>query len=111
MQITGGYRCVQNALHKITSRIRDNLYPNEVLAEARTNSNFQVNKDIAEGNFSAHGKSAFPLGRFMRQVFFTSFELLVFQFLLCLFLVFHRVLWQDYLRVFIFAECWGAWWI
>lgn len=67
VQITGGYRCVQNALHKITSRIRDNLYPNEVLAEARTNSNFQVNKDIAEGNFSAHGKSAFPLGRFMRQ--------------------------------------------
>ncbi|RZC28091.1 RNA-binding KH domain-containing protein RCF3 isoform B [Glycine soja] len=65
VQITGEYRCVQNALYKITSRIRDNLSPNEVVAEARPKSNWKVNKDPVKGKPFARGKSAFPSGRFL----------------------------------------------
>ncbi|RZC28093.1 RNA-binding KH domain-containing protein RCF3 isoform D [Glycine soja] len=82
VQITGEYRCVQNALYKITSRIRDNLSPNEVVAEARPKSNWKVNKDPVKGKPFARGKSAFPSGRFLPRVFFTSFVFIAFQFLL-----------------------------
>lgn len=73
MQITGGYKCVENALRKFTSRIRGNPLPNEVLAEARMKSSFQVNnKDTVRSKFIPRRKSAFPFGRFPPQVFFTS---------------------------------------
>lgn len=65
VQITGGYRCVQNALYKVTCRIRDNHLPNEVVAEARPKSNWKVNKDPVKGKPFARGKSAFPSGRFL----------------------------------------------
>jgi len=73
MQITGEYRCVQNALYKTTCRIRDNLSASEVVAEARQKSNWKVNKDPVKGKPFARGKSAYPSGRFQRRVFFTSF--------------------------------------
>lgn len=92
MQITGGYRCVQNALYKITSRIRDNLLSNEVPVETRAKSGFKGNKDTIKGKPFPHRKSAFPSRRFPPQVFFTSFVFTIFQFLLHLFLVFPRVL-------------------
>ncbi|KAH1234407.1 KH domain-containing protein HEN4 [Glycine max] len=65
VQITGEYRCVQNALYKITSRIRDNLSPNEAVTEARPKSNWKVNKDPVKGKPFSRGKSAFPSGRFL----------------------------------------------
>ncbi|KAL2348997.1 hypothetical protein Fmac_002997 [Flemingia macrophylla] len=65
--ITGGYRCVQNALHKVTCRIRANILPNEVDAEAILKSNWKVNKDPVKGKPFAHGKSAFTSGRFLPQ--------------------------------------------
>ncbi|KAJ1382146.1 Tetratricopeptide-like helical domain superfamily [Sesbania bispinosa] len=68
VQITGGYRCVHNALYEITCRIRDNLLSNEVVAEGRMKSNFQGNKDTVGGSPFAHGKkSTFPSGRFRPQ--------------------------------------------
>jgi len=74
MQITGEYKCVQDALHKITCRIRDNLSANGVVAEAKLKSNWKVNKEPVKGKpFFARGKSAYPSGRFQRRVFFTSF--------------------------------------
>ena len=82
MQITGEYRCVQNALYKITSRIRDNLSPNEAVTEARPKSNWKVNKDPVKGKPFSRGKSAFPSGRFLPRVFFTSFVFIAFKFLL-----------------------------
>ncbi|KAK7407185.1 hypothetical protein VNO78_08887 [Psophocarpus tetragonolobus] len=63
VQITGGYRCVQNALYKITGRIRENLLSNDV-AEARPKSNWKVNKDLVKGKPFARVKSSFPSGRF-----------------------------------------------
>ncbi|KAK7307271.1 hypothetical protein VNO77_40181 [Canavalia gladiata] len=65
VQITGGYRCVQNALYKITCRIRNNLSPNEVVAEARRKSNWKTKKDPVKSNLFARGKSTFPSGRFL----------------------------------------------
>ncbi|XP_027360991.1 KH domain-containing protein HEN4 isoform X2 [Abrus precatorius] len=65
VQITGGYQCVQNALYKITCRIRDNLLPNEVVAEARKKFNWKVNTDPVKGNSFGRGRSAFPSGRFL----------------------------------------------
>ncbi|CAI8595510.1 unnamed protein product [Vicia faba] len=67
VQITGGYKCVENALRNFTSRIRGNSLPNEVLAEARMKSSFQVNKDIVRSKFISRRKSAFPFGRFPPQ--------------------------------------------
>ncbi|KAI5436123.1 KH domain-containing protein HEN4 [Lathyrus oleraceus] len=68
VQITGGYKCVENALRKFTSRIRGNPLPNEVLAEARMKSSFQVNnKDTVRSKFIPRRKSAFPFGRFPPQ--------------------------------------------
>ncbi|TKY69973.1 KH domain-containing protein [Spatholobus suberectus] len=67
VQITGGYICVQNALYKITCRIRDNLLPNEVVSEARMKPNWKVNKDPVKGKHFPRGKSSFPSGRFMPQ--------------------------------------------
>lgn len=72
MQITGGYKCVESALRKLISRIRDNHLPNEVLAEARMKSSFQANKDTVRNKFIPRRKSAFPIGRFPPQVIFTS---------------------------------------
>lgn len=72
MQIAGGYRSVHNALYKITCSIRDNLLPNEVLAEARMKSNWKVNKGPLKGGLFAHGKSVFPSGRFLPKVFPTT---------------------------------------
>ncbi|XP_073220584.1 KH domain-containing protein HEN4 isoform X2 [Cicer arietinum] len=67
VQITGGYRYVENALRKITSRIRDNPLPNEGHAEARKKSSFQVNKDTVKSKIFTHRKSGFPPGRFPPQ--------------------------------------------
>ncbi|RDX58213.1 RNA-binding KH domain-containing protein RCF3, partial [Mucuna pruriens] len=67
VQITGGYRCVQNALYNITCRIRDNLFPNEVIAEARMKPNWKGNKDRVKGKPFSRGKSAFSSGRFLPQ--------------------------------------------
>ncbi|KAK7366887.1 hypothetical protein VNO80_08890 [Phaseolus coccineus] len=67
VQITGDYRCVQNALYKITCRIRDNLSADEVVAEARPKSNWKVNKDPIKGKPFHRGKSAYPSGRFQRR--------------------------------------------
>ncbi|CAK8537123.1 unnamed protein product [Lathyrus sativus] len=67
VQITGGYRCVENALRKLTSRIRDNPLPNEVFSEARMKSSFQVNKDTVRSKFIPRRKSAFPFERFPPQ--------------------------------------------
>ncbi|PNX95571.1 KH domain-containing protein at4g18375-like protein [Trifolium pratense] len=63
VQITGGYKCVENALRRITSRIRDNPLPNEVLAETRMKSSFQVNKDTVRSKFVTRKKSYVPYGR------------------------------------------------
>ncbi|CAJ1931258.1 unnamed protein product [Sphenostylis stenocarpa] len=62
--ITGGYRCVQNALSAITCRIRDNILNNEVVAQARPKSNWKVNKDPGKGKPFNRGKSANTSGRF-----------------------------------------------
>ncbi|KAK7309586.1 hypothetical protein RJT34_06437 [Clitoria ternatea] len=68
VQITGGYRCVQDALYKITCRIRGNILPNEVVAETRVKSNWKMNKDPVKGKkHFAQGKSALPSGRFWRE--------------------------------------------
>ncbi|BAT99434.1 hypothetical protein LR48_Vigan319s000100 [Vigna angularis] len=68
VQITGEYRCVQDALYKITCRIRDNLSANGVVAEARPKSNWKVNKEPVKGKpFFARGNSAYPSGRFPRR--------------------------------------------
>ncbi|QCD90729.1 poly [Vigna unguiculata] len=68
VQITGEYKCVQDALHKITCRIRDNLSANGVVAEAKLKSNWKVNKEPVKGKpFFARGKSAYPSGRFQRR--------------------------------------------
>jgi len=82
MQITGEYRCVQNALYKITCRMRGNLSANQVVAEARPKSNWKANKDPAKGKPFVRGKSPYPSGKFQRQVFFTCFVFYCFQFLL-----------------------------
>jgi poly(rC)-binding protein 2/3/4 len=68
MQITGGYKCVENALRKITSRIRDNPLPNEVFAEARKKQSFQVNKDTVKSKFVTRKKTYVPFGKFPPQV-------------------------------------------
>ncbi|RYQ81601.1 hypothetical protein Ahy_Scaffold1g107488 isoform B [Arachis hypogaea] len=66
MQITGAYRCVQNALYKVTCIIRDNFSPNEVPAESRMKSSWKPNKDPPRGNHFGHGRS-FPSGRFLQK--------------------------------------------
>ena len=108
MQITGAYRCVQNALYKVTCIIRDNLSPNEVLAESRMKSNWKANKGPLKGNHFGHGKSAFPSGRFLQKVFFTSFLFTISQFPIQDSLVLPRLLGPDHLGIFVFAECWGT---
>lgn len=67
VQITGGYRCVENALRKITSIIRDNPLPNEVLAEARIKPSFPLNKDTVRSKFITRKKPSFPFARFLPQ--------------------------------------------
>ncbi|KAL1315690.1 hypothetical protein AAHE18_15G002700 [Arachis hypogaea] len=66
LQITGAYRCVQNALYKVTCIIRDNFSPNEVPAESRMKSSWKPNKDPPRGNHFGHGRS-FPSGRFLQK--------------------------------------------
>ncbi|RHN55756.1 putative K domain, type 1 protein [Medicago truncatula] len=63
MQITGGYRCIENALRKITSIIRNNPLTNEVLAEARIKPSFPLNKDTVRSKFITRKKSSFPFAR------------------------------------------------
>ncbi|MED6137997.1 hypothetical protein PIB30_070217 [Stylosanthes scabra] len=66
LQITGAYRCVQNALYKVTCIIRDNFSPDEVPAESRMKSSWRPNKDPSRGNNFGHGRS-FPSGRFLQK--------------------------------------------
>ncbi|XVF61497.1 hypothetical protein PTKIN_Ptkin08bG0134400 [Pterospermum kingtungense] len=40
VQITGEYKSVQNAIFQVTSRLRDNLFPPEVLNEIRVKNNY-----------------------------------------------------------------------
>ncbi|KAI4314435.1 hypothetical protein L6164_027344 [Bauhinia variegata] len=67
LQITGEFRCVQNALYKVTGRIRESLLPNEMIGEARKNSNKKVSGKPLKGNLSSQSISAFPSARFLPQ--------------------------------------------
>ncbi|XP_015963343.1 KH domain-containing protein HEN4 [Arachis duranensis] len=66
LQITGAYRCVQNALYKVTCIIRDNFSPNEVPAESRMKSSWKPNKDPPRGNHFGRGRS-FSSERFLQK--------------------------------------------
>ena len=68
MQITGEFECVQNALHKVTNRLREYLLANEMPVDARTKSDRGFSVESVKGNVSTRRKSAFLSRRSLLKV-------------------------------------------